>query len=227
MNMSPHINELITALAKAQGKIQPAIKDKYNPHYKSHYADLESIWAACRLPLSEQGLAVIQTIETNEKDLVLVTTLAHSSGQWMRSDMPIITQKMDPQGIGSALSYYRRYSLASIAGIVTEDDDAESNYAPSPKNSSVNKMPKGTEKNEVKIEVAKITKEQACELNEKLLWCPIEYQRDMNDFCKKISVAENFEGLPVSRLERVTQSINQKLAECKSALQPDEQAVEA
>lgn len=125
MNMSPAINELVTALAKAQGKILPALKDKTNPHLKSKYADLSSIWDACRVPLSENGLAVIQTVETRDRELVLITTLAHSSGQWMRGEFPIITTKMDPQGIGSALTYYRRYSLASIAGVSPGDDDAE------------------------------------------------------------------------------------------------------
>lgn len=214
MNMSPIINELITALAKAQGKIQPAIKDKKNPHFKSSYADLASIWDACRLPLSENGLAVVQTIESGGKEPVLVTTLAHSSGQWMRSEMPIITQKMDPQGIGSALTYYRRYSLASIVGVAPEDDDAE-----------------GAQKRDVRpplsVKPQTISSEQASELYEKLLDCPRDYQATINDFCRKNKVGLDFIGLPLSLLERLTQSINQKLAESKAALHSESQAVEA
>lgn len=214
MNMSTQINELVTALAKAQGRIQPAIKDKKNPHFKSSYADLSSVWDACRSALSENGLAVIQTVETHDKEPVLITTLAHSSGQWMRSEMPIITQKMDPQGIGSALTYYRRYSLASIVGVAPEDDDAE-----------------GAQRREMRAPVAvkpaTISDVQASDLYEKLLWCPPEYQLTINDFCKKNNVGQNFVGLPVSLLERLTKSINQKLAECKPALHKEEQAVEA
>lgn len=211
MNMSPQIHELMTALAKAQGKIQPAIKDKKNPHFKSSYADLNSIWEACRSALSENGLAVVQTVECREREPVLVTTLGHSSGQWMRSEMPIITQKMDPQGIGSALTYYRRYSLASIVGVAPEDDDAEA-------------AQRREARPPVSIKPPTITAEQASDLHEKLLWCPVEYQATIQDFCKKSGVSENFVGLPVTLLDRLTKSINQKLAECKAN---EEKAVHA
>lgn len=126
MNQSEQINELMTALSKAQGTIKPALKNKKNPHFKSLYADLDSIWEACRDSLSQNGLAVVQTMLSNEHGMVLVTTLGHSSGQWMRSEMPIIVQKQDPQGIGSALTYYRRYTLACMVGVAPgEDLDAE------------------------------------------------------------------------------------------------------
>lgn len=215
MNMSPAINELITALAKAQGKIQPAIKDKRNPHFKSSYADLSSVWDACRSALSDNGLAVIQTVESGEREPVLVTTLAHSSGQWIRSSMPIITQKMDPQGIGSALTYYRRYCLASIVGVAPEDDDAEGAQRRGPPAAPV----------EVKPQT--ISKSQAGELYEKLLLCPEEYQTNIMRFCEKNKYGRTFDMLPVSLLERLTTGINQKIAESKAALHQDEQAVEA
>lgn len=218
MNMSTNINELITALAKAQGKMQPAIKNKKNPHYKSSYADLGSIWEACRSALSENGLAVVQTVENREKEPVLVTILAHSSGQWMRSEMPIITQKMDPQGIGSALTYYRRYSLDAIVGIASEEDDDAEGALKSGR-PQIPPKPVAPPKPQV------ISSEQASDLYEKLLWCPLEYQTTMADFCAKNGCAPNFIGLPISKFERVTQSIHQKLAETKAAQEP--QAVEA
>ncbi len=221
MNMSPTINELITALAKAQGKIQPAIKNKRNPHFKSSYADLSSVWDACRTALSENGLAVLQTIEMREREPILITTLAHSSGQWMRSEMPIITNKMDPQGIGSALTYYRRYCLDSIIGIASEeDDDAERAQPKNVRTERESPQP-------VEVKPQTITKSQASDLYEKLLWCPSDYQKTINEFCVKAKAQINFEGLPVSYLQRLTLSINQKLAESKAALHQDEQAVEA
>lgn len=122
---SEHINELATALCKAQAEIMPALKDSANPFFKSKYADLESVWNACRDPLTKNGLCVMQAINTIENQMVLVTTLAHSSGQFIRSLAPIIVTKMEPQAIGSAISYFRRYSLAALVGVVQSDDDGE------------------------------------------------------------------------------------------------------
>lgn len=123
MYQSDQINELVSALSKAQGEISPAIKDSNNPFFKSKYADLSSVWNACKDPLSRHGLAVIQCMDYKDGQLFLITTLAHGSGQWMRSYMPIITEKNNAQGIGSAITYMRRYSLSAIAGITCDEDD--------------------------------------------------------------------------------------------------------
>lgn len=124
MNQSEHINELATALAKCQGEITPAIKDSANPFFKSKYADLNAVWDACREPLSKHGLAVIQTMDKDEAgNLLLITTLCHSSGQWIRSRSPIPLLKSDPQAMGSSITYMRRYNLSAIVGISTDEDD--------------------------------------------------------------------------------------------------------
>src|SRR5215470_2839572 len=123
MNQSEQINELAAALAKAQQEIGPAYKEASNPFFKSKYADLSSVWNACKQPLSKNGLAIMQTVEYQAEKMMLVTTLAHSSGQWIKSHMPIISTKQDAQGIGSAITYMRRYSLAAMVGVTTEDDD--------------------------------------------------------------------------------------------------------
>jgi hypothetical protein len=110
MHQSDQINELVTALAKAQGEISPAIKDSTNPFFKSRYADLKNIWDACKSALTKNGLAVLQTTDYIDNQIFLITTLAHGSGQWMKSIMPINPTKNDSQGIGSAITYMRRYS---------------------------------------------------------------------------------------------------------------------
>ena len=125
---SDDIKDLVTALSKVQGILKPAAFNKVNPHFKSRYADFSSCMEACRGPLSDNGIAVIQTCETINDKLTLVTMLAHTSGQWMKSEFPIITAKMDSQGIGSAMSYAKRYSLCGMVGIVADedgDDDGE------------------------------------------------------------------------------------------------------
>lgn len=122
------IKEFVAALAKAQGSLKPAVFNRVNPHFKSRYADFSSCMDACRGPLSENGLAIIQCCETIDGKLNLVTTLAHISGQWMKSEFPLITSKMDSQGIGSAMTYAKRYSLCGMVGIVADedgDDDGE------------------------------------------------------------------------------------------------------
>ena len=123
MNQSTEINELAMSLSKAQGEMQSAIKDKLNPFFKSMYADLGSVWDAARPVLSKNGLAVVQTTEMNNGEIIMVTTLIHSSGQWMKSYLPLILAKKDSQGIGAAITYLRRYSLSAIVGVVCDDDD--------------------------------------------------------------------------------------------------------
>ena len=123
MNQSENIADLASALSKAQGEIQGAKKDCANPFFKSKYADLSSVWDACREPLTKNGLSVIQATAERDGHIYLYTTLAHSSGQWIRSEIKVIVGKPDIQALGSSLTYCRRYSLAMIAGVCPEDDD--------------------------------------------------------------------------------------------------------
>jgi hypothetical protein len=124
---SDSINELAAALSKAQGKITGALKDSSNPFFKSKYADLASCWDACRVQLSENGLAVIQTTGSSDGGaaVVITTTLAHASGQWMRDSLIMVPKDSGPQAMGSCITYGRRYGLAAIVGLAQIDDDAE------------------------------------------------------------------------------------------------------
>lgn len=119
---SKEINELAKALTKAQGAMTSAQKDGTNPHFGKSYATLDSIWQATRKPLCDNGLSVVQSLLP---DNVLVTILLHESGQWIRSYLKLNPVKNDPQGLGSALTYGRRYSLAAMVGIAQADDDDE------------------------------------------------------------------------------------------------------
>lgn len=132
---SESLGKLFEALAKAQSKIEAAVKDKSNPYFKSKYADLNSIWDACRGPLSENGLSVLQTVEGNRAEPFLVTWLGHASGEWIKSRLPLIIMKPDPQSMGSAITYARRYALSAIVGVSAdeEDDDGEKAMNRAPK----------------------------------------------------------------------------------------------
>lgn len=103
--------------------MKSAAKSKENPFFKSHYADLPAVWEACRDALTKNGLAVIQTPQFEGESVWLETTLVHSSGQWMRSRYPVKPAKNDPQGVGSAITYCRRYALMAMVGVVADDDD--------------------------------------------------------------------------------------------------------
>jgi ERF superfamily protein len=127
--MSEQTDQLFTALAKAQGKFTVAEFNRTNPHFKSKFADLQSYFSACRGPLSENGLSVSQLISEQEGRAILITILAHASGQWIKSVMPINPTKNDMQGLGSALSYAKRYSLGAIIGLASGEEDDDGNEA--------------------------------------------------------------------------------------------------
>jgi len=113
----------MAALAKAQGQMEAASKDSSNPHFKSKYADLSSVWEACRMALSSNSLAISQVPMTSEGKYLLVTILGHSSGQWIRSEMELPLQKAGPHELGSWITYCRRYALASLVGIYPDEDE--------------------------------------------------------------------------------------------------------
>jgi hypothetical protein len=114
---------LAAGLAKAQGEIEGASKDKTNPHFKSSYADLASVWDACREPLSKNGLAVMQPSFADGPRVTVTTILVHSSGEFIEVDLTMTAAQNTPQGIGSCITYARRYALASLVGVAPEDDD--------------------------------------------------------------------------------------------------------
>jgi len=117
------LKELATAMAKAQAEIKAALKDSKNPHFKSSYADLTSVWDACRTALTKNGLSVVQNPNYEGDEEWLETRLLHASGESISGRYPLRPQQQTPQGYGSALTYARRYSLAAMVGVVADEDD--------------------------------------------------------------------------------------------------------
>lgn len=122
---SPSVAALAAALAKAQASIENAKRTSDNPFFKSKYADLADVRAACQSQLSANQLSVIQTCEVADGGVIVATTLVHASGEWIRGRLKVRPVKDDAQSVGSAITYARRYSLAAIVGVATEDDDGE------------------------------------------------------------------------------------------------------
>lgn len=127
MKTSESIKELATALCNVQAALEPARFNANNPFFKSKYADLNSVYDACRHLMADNGLSLVQfpsaaPIE-NGPAVALTSRLMHQSGEWLEETMIIPLAKATPQDYGSALTYARRYAVSAIIGIVADEDD--------------------------------------------------------------------------------------------------------
>lgn len=131
--MSEKIGDLTAALAKAQSKITGAIKSVTGQIHnrKYSYADLANVYEACRDQLSENGIAVIQFVHGGHDNAsVTITTMLTLGEQWFRASLTLQPEMATAQGIGSAITYGRRYQLMGMVGIAPEDDDGRAASAP-------------------------------------------------------------------------------------------------
>ena len=146
------MNNVAAALAKAQMGMSKALKQSSNPHLGSKYADLGSVMDACLPSLNENGIAVIQPAGEDDRGRFVETILIHGeSGDTLTCRVPLIIQKNDMQGFGSAVTYARRYGLMMMAGIAPEDDDGNAAAKAAPmeavrKNNAVTPLPAPPEK---------------------------------------------------------------------------------
>jgi hypothetical protein len=132
---------LYSALAAAQAEMGPALKDAVNPAFKSKYADLASVVAAVMPALNKHGIAVLQPPYDDEAGRYVKTILVHGeTGETAECRVPLIIQKNDMQGYGSAVTYARRYGLMGMAGIAPEDDDGNAAAKAAPKKVSMVEM---------------------------------------------------------------------------------------
>jgi len=122
---SENISELSIALAKAQSQNGKVHKDAKNPFFKSNYATLAQVWETVRPALTANGLSVVQLPSHDESGYYVESMLIHSSGQWIKCKTYMKPVKEDPQGIGSLISYARRYALQSLVMVCPDDDDGE------------------------------------------------------------------------------------------------------
>lgn len=125
MQKSEAINELAAALCAAQGDFPNVPKDANNPFFKSKYADLASIVDTIRPVIKKHGLSYSQLTgwDDSRNCPTITTVLLHKSGQFIESTLPMPVAKNDAQGVGSAITYGRRYGLQAIFGLAADDDD--------------------------------------------------------------------------------------------------------
>lgn len=135
MQRTEQITELAVALAAAQGQIGPARMSGENPHLHNRYATLDDILEAIREPLTNNGLSFLQLLDGGE----LTTILMHESGQWLSASTPIESLSAnrgtnDMQAYGATLTYLKRYALAAMLGVASDEDvDAQVKHAPAPR----------------------------------------------------------------------------------------------
>lgn len=125
MKTSESINEIAAALCKAQGDMTGAKKGAKNPFFKSSYSDLSMVMEAISKPFADNGLCFVQGAEMNEQRVSVVTRIIHVSGQWIESETQLPPTKNDAQGVGSAITYGKRYGLQALAGVPSVDDDGQ------------------------------------------------------------------------------------------------------
>ena len=156
--MSSLHSETTIEIAKALNKVQAEaltalasntvrVETKSGGHFSYNYADLSGIWAVCRERLAENGLAISQLLHiTDHGYQSLVTMLLHESGEWLSSEIKVEpSQQNDPQALGSAITYARRYALTAIVGITVEDEDDDG--AAASKKAQPNRQPKAPQEN--------------------------------------------------------------------------------
>lgn len=122
------MSELTKALAAAQGEFPliPKNREVNAGPRRYKYAELATILAAVTPALVKHGLAVTQRMDVTEHGTVLITDLRHASGEMVSSCLPLQMEGLQPQALGSLLTYLKRYSLTSLLNVAAdEDDDAQ------------------------------------------------------------------------------------------------------
>lgn len=123
MKMSDTVTAIATALAKAQGEIEDATKTGVNPAFRSKYADLAAVRAVIREPLAVNDLSIVQFPRTVSGGVEVETMILHKSGEYLAETLFMPVSKYDAHGVGSGITYARRYGLMSLLCLAADDDD--------------------------------------------------------------------------------------------------------
>ena len=118
---------IIKILMEARADIEPIKKSGTNPHFGNKYATLESVIEAVTEPLQKHGFLLMHRTISNEHGKSITTELVHESGESFVTAIPLVLGKNDMQGLGSAITYARRYGIMSLLNLPAEDDDGEQN----------------------------------------------------------------------------------------------------
>lgn len=154
MNANMSLAKLTEALVAAQAEFAPLEKSATNPHFKNKFVPLAEVLSNVLPVLSKHGLAVAQFPTEQNGNAVLATYLLHTSGEYLAHPMLLNAVKNDPQGMGSAITYARRYALMSILGLVGDEDD-DANAATPQARTQVRQTPLEAAKSELRAAISK------------------------------------------------------------------------
>jgi hypothetical protein len=154
INKSESITKLASALIGFQTDVSAIKKDSSNPFFKSKYASLSQVLDGIKKPLIDNKLAVVQFPRGEHE---LVTIILHESGEYLEESYKMTPSKNDPQGLGSAITYQRRYALCSCLGLNIEEDD-DGNAASQPVANGAPKKSVGGLLNGKQIEIIECAK---------------------------------------------------------------------
>lgn len=151
ITQSEQIDQLAAALADVQALIDGVLKESSNAVYGSRYAELSKVWESFQRVGPDHGLSVVQLpghFDADARTMSMSVRLMHSSGQWLGGEMSMPLSRADAHAYGSACTYARRYSLASLVGICPHDDDgnAASAFEPSIRQASHQSRPSHSQK---------------------------------------------------------------------------------
>lgn len=202
-----------TALAAAQSEMGALIKGEVNPHFKSRYADLADVVAACREPFTQNGICFHHKTERAEGEWVMVTVLTHgTSGTEISCAVPLIVQKNDMQGFKSATTYAKRIGLESVSGLAPEDDDGNDAAKAAPKRQEQQKSPPKPE----------MTPEQKRDGLKNLILERPTTPEQVDQLANGPKFSAAFDSLPEAMQAELVRAMTDKKAELTTALLGDE-----
>jgi len=175
-------------LLKFQQKVEAIKKDSKNPFFKSNYFDINSLLKEIKPILNELELTLIQPLTTIEGRPALRTILLDGNKELV-NDLVILPDLQDPQKMGSAITYYRRYSIQSLLLLQAEDDDGNMASGKTEKSNTISKMEDGIKK----AKIAKWLSNIQLEINGKQLESPEDYKKLCLDQTNLELVPENYD----------------------------------
>jgi len=194
MNKSESITELAKALVKFHSVMGKVSKDAANPFFKNKYASLSNIIEAVTKPLNDNGLSIVQ-MPCNEG---LTTMLIHESGEWISSTSSTpVKDSTDPQKLGSAITYARRYALGAILSLNIDEDDDGQKAATTPAKKQTASVPKGE----------RLIVSDGDELFLKIVKAVAEGKATIKQAIDKYSISEAVEGSLKEKIQALTEIV--------------------
>lgn len=195
ISASEEVDKLIVDLIGLLNEQDDPLKDTTNPAFKSKYADLDAVFRVTRKICAAHRFGLLQAVLDSSSSLVIVrTVLIHASGQWIATDINLPVMKGDPQGIGSAITYAKRYGAQILTGRASEDDDGN----------AASKKP--TTPATPAAEVKKITEAQALEIAALIQ----ESKANGEKFRQHFGFAGDLTNLPADRYEEAIEALKEQ-----------------